>query len=73
MGEPIPLRPTRRQRLKASVARAARRAYEVMTFRDVLLFGGAALLAYGLSLVWWPAAFVAPGIVFTGVAIFGVR
>lgn len=41
--------------------------------RDVLLFGGLALLGYGLSMVSPPAAFIVPGMILAGVSIFGVR
>lgn len=41
--------------------------------RDHLLFGGLILMAYGLSLVWMPLAFIVPGAVLVGVAVFGVR
>jgi hypothetical protein len=52
---------------------AAIAGIEALAFRDVLMFGGVALLGYGLSLVYWPAAFVVPGLILTGVAIFGVK
>ena len=41
--------------------------------RDILLYAGLALAAYGLSMISMPAAFIVPGAVLAGVAIFGVR
>lgn len=41
--------------------------------RDYLLFAGLGLLAYGLSFVFLPAAFIIPGAVMALIAIFGVR
>ncbi len=41
--------------------------------RDVLGAVGLGLLAYGLWLVWPPAAAIVPGAVMTGVAVFGTR
>lgn len=41
--------------------------------RDVLLYAGLALVGYGLSLIFWPAAFIVPGAVLVAVAIFGTR
>jgi hypothetical protein len=42
-------------------------------FREVLLLGGAILLALGASAIYPPAAYLAPGVVLVGVAVFGVR
>lgn len=42
-------------------------------FREVLLLGGSALLSIGASAVYPPAAFIAPGLILVGVAVFGVR
>ncbi len=44
-----------------------------IAFREVLLFAGAGLIGYGLSLVYPAAGFVAPGIILAYVAIFGVN
>lgn len=41
--------------------------------RELMLFAGLGLLGYGLSLVYWPAAFIAPGAVLAAVAVFGTR
>lgn len=41
--------------------------------RDVLLACGLGLVAYGVSLIYWPAAFIVPGAILAGVSIFGVR
>jgi hypothetical protein len=41
--------------------------------RDIMLWVGLGLLAYGLWPVWQPGAFIIPGTVLAGVAIFGVR
>lgn len=46
---------------------------EPIGFREVLLLCGAALLGFGAHLVYPPAAYIAPGVVLVGVAIFGVR
>lgn len=46
---------------------------EPIGFREVLLLCGSVLLGFGLHPVYPPAAYIAPGIVFVGVAIFGVR
>ena len=43
------------------------------TGRELLLVAGLGLLAYGLSLIWVPAAFVVPGGILVAVAVFGVR
>lgn len=44
-----------------------------ISFREVLLLSGAALLGYGASFMFPPAAYLAPGAVLVGVAVFGVR
>lgn len=41
-------------------------------FRELLLFAGAGLIGWGLLPVYPPAAFIAPGIIITYVAVFGV-
>jgi len=41
--------------------------------RDIVGLVGLGLLAYGLALVYLPAAFIAPGAILTAVAVFGVR
>lgn len=48
-------------------------AAEPIGFREVLLFAGSALIGYGASFVYWPAAFLAPGVIIAAVAVFGVR
>lgn len=47
--------------------------YEAIGFRELLLFSGAALLGYGASLVFAPAIYIVPGVIFAGVGVFGVR
>lgn len=42
-------------------------------FREVLLLGGSILLGIGASAVYAPAAFIVPGTILVGVALFGVR
>lgn len=56
-------------RLGAGIKQAA----SAIDVQSILLIGGLALVAYGSSLIYWPAAFVVPGVVLTAVAIFGVR
>ena len=41
--------------------------------RELLLILGLGLVGYGAALVYWPAGFLAPGVIITGVAIFGTR
>lgn len=41
--------------------------------REFALIAGLALVSYGASLIYWPAAFIAPGAVLLAVAIFGVH
>lgn len=41
--------------------------------RDVLLWVGLGLVGYGLSLIFWPAAFIVPGVVLVAIAVFGTR
>jgi hypothetical protein len=57
----------------ASLLLAAKTLLAPIGFRELLLFGGAALVGYGASDVYPPAAYLAPGLVFVGVAVFGVR
>jgi len=45
----------------------------IVSMRDAMLALGLGLSAYGLSLIWVPGAFLFPGAVLVGVAIFGVR
>ena len=47
--------------------------YEAIGYRELLLFAGTGLLSYGAALIFPPAAYIVPGVVFTGVAVFGVR
>lgn len=44
-----------------------------IAFREILLFAGSALIGYGLSFIYPPAAWAVPGVILAGVAIFGVR
>lgn len=64
-------------KLGFAVGRAMGAAYfgfiRAFSLRDYTLFCGLALLAYGLSLVSVPAAYMVPGAVLALVAIFGVR
>lgn len=57
----------------AAVSFAAKTLLAPIGFREVLLLGGSALLGYGASFVFPPAAYLAPGAVLVGVAVFGVR
>lgn len=41
--------------------------------REYLLLAGLGLAGYGISLIYWPAAFILPGAVLAAVAVFGVR
>lgn len=61
------------RKTKTALMRATVIAAEPIGFREVLLLCGAALLGFGLHLVYPPAAYFVPGTVFVGVAIFGVR
>lgn len=58
---------------KTTLLLAAKVVIEPIGFRETLLLSGAALLGYGASSVYPPAAYLAPGVVFVGVAVFGVR
>ena len=40
-------------------------------FREILLFGGSALLSAGSWMVYPPAAFIVPGAILVFVAVFG--
>jgi hypothetical protein len=44
----------------------------LVSARDLMLFSGLGLAAYGLSLVYVPAAFILPGAALAAVAVFGV-
>ena len=55
------------------IGRGAFLVFSAFGLRDMLLFGGLALVGYGLSMVSLPAAFIVPGAVLAGVSIFGVR
>ena len=57
----------------AALLFAAQTLLAPIGFREVLLLGGAAPVGYGASFVFPPAAFMAPGVVLVGVAVFGVR
>jgi hypothetical protein len=41
--------------------------------RDVIFFVGVGLVGYGAFLIYPAAGFLAPGVILTGVSIFGVR
>lgn len=56
-----------------SAVAAAKLLLAPIGFREILLLSGVALVGYGASAVYPPAAFLAPGAVLVGVAIFGVR
>ncbi|MCW2195046.1 hypothetical protein AB7M45_007819 [Bradyrhizobium elkanii] len=75
---------SRWQRIVTAPARAARAvgrgllaagAAIVAPFdlRDAMLFGGTALLGYGLYQVYPPLAYTVPGAIFVAVATFGAR
>jgi len=57
----------------SALAVAAKTLLAPIGFREVLLLGGSALLGYGASFVYPPAAYLAPGVVLVGVAVLGVR
>jgi hypothetical protein len=61
------------QKLKSALAIVAGAIISTIGFRDLLLFGGVALVGYGASMVYPPAAYIVPGVVLTAVAVFGVR
>lgn len=46
-------------------------AVEPIGFREVLLFGGAVLLAVGMWSIFPPASFLIPGAILVYVSIFG--
>jgi hypothetical protein len=48
-------------------------ALKSVGMREIFLISGLGLLGYGLSLVFWPAAFGIPGAILVFVAIFGVK
>ncbi|MDF3413277.1 hypothetical protein HKX54_02315 [Sulfitobacter sp. M57] len=41
--------------------------------RDALAVLGVSLIGYGAWLVYPPAGFIGPGVILTGIAIFGVK
>lgn len=45
----------------------------IVDVRDALGIIGLGLLGYGCWLIYPPAAFIVPGVVLVGVAIFGTR
>ncbi|TWD58103.1 hypothetical protein FB480_101858 [Agrobacterium vitis] len=49
------------------------RCFSAVGMREIVMFSGLALMGYGLSLVYLPAAFIAPGCILVFVAIFGVK
>jgi hypothetical protein len=70
------------QRIKAAPANAGRAIWRGIVavnaaldldFRDLLLFGGCALLSYGSFLIWEPLAFLVPGAIFVAVSTFGPK
>lgn len=44
-----------------------------LAWRDILMMVGLSLIAYGVSLVNVPAAFVVPGAILVAVSVFGVK
>jgi hypothetical protein len=60
-------------RAASGISKAAAVLLAPIGFREVLLLGGATLLGLGASLIYPPAAYLAPGVVLVGVAVFGVR
>lgn len=46
---------------------------EPIGLRELMLFAGSALVGYGAFAIYPPAAWIAPGLMLAGVAIFGVR
>ncbi|WP_316184708.1 hypothetical protein [Bradyrhizobium sp. SZCCHNRI1003] len=42
-------------------------------YREILLFAGLGLISIGVAPICPPAAWIVPGLVLAGVAIFGVR
>lgn len=54
-----------------SIGNAAMTVAEPIGFREILLFGGAALLAVGMWSVYPPASFLIPGAILVYVSIFG--
>lgn len=76
---------SRWQRIRAMPARAGRSIVKgfkaagsgvvavasIFDFADVMLFGGCALIGYGLYQVYQPAAFFVPGAIFVAVAVKG--
>lgn len=44
-----------------------------ISFRELLLFSGCALIWFGLDAIYPPASVIVPGVILAGVAIFGVR
>ncbi|MBB3297887.1 hypothetical protein [Rhizobium sp. BK112] len=44
-------------------------AFRLFGARDYMLFAGLGLMAYGLKLVYEPAAYIAPGVVLAAVAV----
>jgi hypothetical protein len=48
---------------------AARYLSETVELRDVVMATGLALVAYGLSLISTPAAFIVPGVILVWLAI----
>lgn len=44
-----------------------------VSWRDISMMIGLGLLSFGVSLVYYPAAFVVPGAILVSISIFGVR
>jgi hypothetical protein len=59
--------------MRQHLVRAASFLANEVGVQEVLFVGGVALLAYGMSLIWLPGAFIIPGSILTAVAVFGVR
>lgn len=55
----------------SGISRATKTFFAPIGFREILLFGGSALLSAGAYLIYPPAGFVLPGIVLVYVSVFG--
>jgi hypothetical protein len=61
------------RRALAWMTRATLRLVDAVISAEGAFVAGMALLAYGLSLVYRPAAFIAPCAILIAIAVFGVR
>lgn len=57
------------RKLRAGLARVLGKFFGMFDARDLFLFAGLGLLAFGLHMVWPPAAFIVPGSVLVYVAL----